>query len=56
MGLIQQVGTPHEVFFNPNNVFVASFIGSPQINPIEGKMNNNHSITLQEKNHRIDKK
>lgn len=48
-GLIQQVGTPHEVFFNPNNVFVASFIGSPQINLIEGKMNNNHSITLQGK-------
>lgn len=31
-GLIQQVGTPQEVFNHPANVFVAGFIGIPQMN------------------------
>jgi ABC-type sugar transport system ATPase subunit len=31
-GLIEQVGTPHQVFTKPANVFVASFIGTPQMN------------------------
>jgi ABC-type sugar transport system ATPase subunit len=31
-GVIEQVGTPHEVFAKPANVFVASFIGTPQMN------------------------
>jgi multiple sugar transport system ATP-binding protein len=31
-GLIEQVGSPHEVFARPENVFVASFIGTPQMN------------------------
>ncbi len=31
-GLIEQVGTPHDVFAKPANVFVASFIGTPQMN------------------------
>ena len=34
-GLIEQVGTPHDVFAKPVNVFVASFIGTPQMNLIE---------------------
>jgi ABC-type sugar transport system ATPase subunit len=36
-GGIEQVGTPHEVFTRPANVFVASFIGTPQMNLIEGE-------------------
>jgi multiple sugar transport system ATP-binding protein len=35
-GLIEQVGTPHDVFAKPSNVFVASFIGTPQMNLVEG--------------------
>lgn len=35
-GLIEQVGTPHDVFAKPVNVFVASFIGTPQMNLVEG--------------------
>lgn len=35
-GMIQQIGKPNEVFGKPNNIFVASFIGSPQMNLIEG--------------------
>ncbi len=32
MGVIQQVGSPKEVYDTPNNLFVASFIGSPAMN------------------------
>ncbi len=35
-GYIQQVGTPIEVFEEPNNVFVAQFIGNPPMNILEG--------------------
>ena len=31
-GFIQQVGTPKEIFNHPNNLFVAGFIGTPQMN------------------------
>ena len=31
-GVLQQVGTPEEVYTNPRNVFVAGFIGSPAMN------------------------
>ncbi|MCQ2048452.1 glucose ABC transporter ATP-binding protein [Stutzerimonas stutzeri] len=31
-GVIQQFGTPHEIYNNPANLFVASFIGSPPMN------------------------
>ena len=35
-GMFQQVGTPTEVYDRPANTFVASFIGSPAMNLIEG--------------------
>ena len=35
-GLIQQVGTPLELYDTPANKFVASFIGSPSMNFIDG--------------------
>ena len=31
-GYIQQIGTPQEVFNHPRNLFVAGFIGTPQMN------------------------
>ena len=31
-GVIQQIGTPQEVFDHPANLFVAGFIGTPQMN------------------------
>jgi ABC-type sugar transport system ATPase subunit len=37
-GLIEQIGTPHEVFARPANAFVASFIGTPQMNLIEADL------------------
>ena len=35
-GVIQQVGTPSELYEHPANQFVAGFIGTPQMNFIEG--------------------
>ena len=40
-GLVQQVGTPTEVFYTPHNLFVAGFIGSPQMNFMNGKLTKN---------------
>lgn len=39
-GLIQQVGTPDEIYNDPANAFVAGFIGSPPMNLIAGKLSN----------------
>ena len=37
-GYIQQIGTPQEVFDNPRNLFVAGFIGTPQMNFFDAKL------------------
>ncbi len=37
-GIIQQVGTPTEIYDNPTNTFVAGFIGSPAMNLIDGEL------------------
>ena len=37
-GYIQQIGTPQEVFNNPRNLFVAGFIGTPQMNFFDGEL------------------
>ncbi|MGC8729086.1 MAG: ABC transporter ATP-binding protein, partial [Elusimicrobiales bacterium] len=37
-GVIQQIGTPIEVYSKPQNIFVASFIGTPTMNFIKGKI------------------
>ena len=37
-GYIQQIGTPKELYFKPQNLFVAGFIGDPQMNFIKGKV------------------
>lgn len=39
-GVIQQIGTPEEIYNDPTNTFVAGFVGSPQMNFIEGTMIN----------------
>lgn len=35
-GYVQQVGTPHDLYFEPANVFVAGFIGEPPMNFFSG--------------------
>ena len=37
-GIVQQVGTPTDIYDRPANTFVASFIGNPAMNLIEGKI------------------
>ena len=37
-GFIQQVGTPQQVFDHPANLFVAGFIGTPQMNFFDGSL------------------
>ena len=37
-GVIQQFASPQEIYDFPINMFVAGFIGSPQMNFIEGKL------------------
>ncbi len=37
-GLIQQVGTPEEVFDRPGNLFVAEFVGAPKMNTLKTEL------------------
>ena len=51
-GFVQQVGSPIEVYDNPENMFVASFIGSPAMNFFnvtykDGYITNNKQINME---------
>nr|WP_238942837.1 sn-glycerol-3-phosphate ABC transporter ATP-binding protein UgpC [Planococcus beigongshangi] len=48
-GVIQQVGTPKEVYDQPVNMFVAGFIGSPAMNFFPGRIEGDYFITGQTK-------
>ena len=37
-GVIQQIGQPQEVYDNPDNLFVAKFLGTPPINVFRGQV------------------
>ncbi|MBR4537983.1 MAG: sn-glycerol-3-phosphate ABC transporter ATP-binding protein UgpC [Clostridia bacterium] len=39
-GYVQQTGTPYQLYFEPENVFVAGFIGEPPMNFLRGKAQN----------------
>jgi multiple sugar transport system ATP-binding protein len=43
-GVIEQQGSPLDVYDRPNNLFVASFIGSPSMNMIKGTVQKNFMI------------
>ena len=46
-GRLQQFGTPDEIYSRPRNSFVASFVGSPPMNLIEGELQlNGHQISF----------
>ncbi len=45
-GVIQQIGTPQDLFNHPINIFVAGFIGSPQMNFFKGRLNENLDVEL----------
>jgi multiple sugar transport system ATP-binding protein len=44
-GLVEQVGTPAELYESPNSVFVAGFIGSPKMNFLTGKFAEAYNCT-----------
>ena len=37
-GIVEQIGTPLELFDRPGNLFVAQFIGSPSMNVLRGQL------------------
>lgn len=39
-GLVQQVGTPSEIYDRPANIFVAGFMGTPAMNLVKGDLSN----------------
>ena len=39
-GYVQQIGTPRELYFEPENVFVAGFIGEPPMNFLRDRVEN----------------
>ena len=41
-GRIEQIASPHEIFARPANLFVAGFIGTPQMNLIEAVVEGRH--------------
>ena len=67
-GVIQQIGTPQELFDHPANLFVAGFIGMPQMNfydaqlvkDADGKyavdLENAHVVLSEDKQERLSKK
>jgi multiple sugar transport system ATP-binding protein len=46
-GIIEQMGSPLDLYDNPKNVFVAGFIGSPSMNFIEGNIRTNGSVFVE---------
>ena len=44
-GVIQQLGTPDEIYNDPSNLFVAGFIGSPAMNLINGSVQSGMFVT-----------
>ncbi|NIZ63405.1 sugar ABC transporter ATP-binding protein [Sedimentitalea sp. CY04] len=43
-GVIQQVGTPREIYDTPANIFVADFMGSPAMNILDAKVTMDGSV------------
>lgn len=39
-GRVEQLGTPTEIYHQPKNIFIANFIGSPEMNFLEGSVVN----------------
>ena len=46
-GIVEQIGSPLELYDRPDNQFVASFIGSPAMNFLKGKVKANGSATFE---------
>jgi multiple sugar transport system ATP-binding protein len=49
-GIVEQIGTPLELFDHPGNLFVAQFIGSPAMNVFKGTLRHNAGRSFVEAN------
>ena len=45
-GVVQQIGTPQDLFYHPSNLFVGGFIGAPQMNLIDGELLEDYSLKV----------
>ena len=52
-GYIQQIGTPQEVYSNPDNVFTAGFVGSPSMNFFDAKIEDEETINITGQNFKV---
>jgi multiple sugar transport system ATP-binding protein len=53
-GVVQQVDTPHALYSKPGNLFVAGFIGSPQMNFMDAKITaSGDTVTAQVGDHTL---
>ncbi len=43
-GRLEQVGTPHDIYRNPRNDFVAGFVGSPAMNLLPGHIESGRAV------------
>jgi len=45
-GVVQQIGTPLDLYDNPANQFVAGFLGAPKINFLQGRLVGNNDAMM----------
>ncbi len=45
-GILQQFGTPDQIYHYPANLFVADFIGNPKVNLLEGSMDGHGCVNV----------
>ncbi len=43
-GRIAQIGSPHEIYNNPRDTYVACFVGSPPMNLMDGRLADSHAV------------
>lgn len=55
MGHVQQIGTPYEIYSDPNNVFVGDFIGTPPMNFFKGTIQGDYFVGGSVR-HKLDEK
>ncbi|MDA8704580.1 sn-glycerol-3-phosphate ABC transporter ATP-binding protein UgpC [Litoricolaceae bacterium] len=52
-GVVQQLGTPNEIYDNPANQFVAGFMGSPPMNFVPCEVNSDGSLAIDISSHSL---
>ncbi len=53
-GVIEQIGTPEDIYHHPASVYVAGFIGSPAMNFLSGQISAQHHAVILANDARID--